>query len=280
MDLNKIVKTKVNDFDFFVFSNDYMGLDFMGGNLWEPHITQFMINELDSECSFVDVGSNYGYHTLFGSKICKNVYSFEPQKEIFELQKKNLESNQITNVKFFNFALGNENKKVSITNYDNSNKFVNVGEVSVILNSDDDTQVEMKKMDDVIFNIVDLIKIDVQGFEKYVIQGSENILNIYNPNLIVEFENYQLGKFQYDAKNLFEYIRSLNYHIFLLDYHYPSDFVCVHKNKLKLFKERNKNFIKEISENNGLNNCLDYGVEEKISYSFEITSNSIKHFKI
>ena len=80
--MRKIIKTNSNGFIFNVVETDWMGSDLIGGKLWKPHITQFMLNELKSDSVFVDVGSCYGYHTILASKLCKKVYSFEPQKFI------------------------------------------------------------------------------------------------------------------------------------------------------------------------------------------------------
>lgn len=275
-----VKKTKINDFDFYVITNDWMGMSFLDGKLWEPHITQFIKNELNSDSLFVDVGSNYGYHSIFASKMCKKVYSFEPHNIMFKLQKKNIEENKIENIVNYNFAIGNENRKVKLTSFDSLNESFNAGEISIILNDIEGSDIDMFKLDDIVDEKIDLIKIDVQGFEKNVIEGSKKNIQKYNPYLIVEFENHQLSKFGYTSEYLFRFIQDLGYEIFLLDYFYPSDFVCVHKNKLDNFTQKNSSNIKEILENNTLNNCLEFGINKKIFYSEEITSGLIRNFKL
>jgi FkbM family methyltransferase len=272
-DCEKII---INDFYLNIFPNDWMGMNMRGGNLWEPHISKFLLQELRKDSHFVDVGSNYGYHSIFASKHCEKVHSFEPSKFMNEIQKLSILSNDITNIDLYPYALGDTDKKVHLTTVDVIGGNMNVGEMSVVLSEHDSNDVHMKKLDDVIQSRIDIMKIDVQGFEKFVISGASKLIQKYQPHIIVEMENYQLGKFGYNSEKLINQIREYDYDIFLLDYHYPSDLVCIHKNNVSDFRLKNDIFIKKLTQNNTLNNCLDFGVLEKVDYGYEITSNSIK----
>jgi hypothetical protein len=111
---------------------------------------------------------------------------------------------------------------------------------------------------------IDLIKLDVQGWEKKVLSGAINLLKTHKPVLIVEFEYFQLSKTNTTCKELFDFIRAQDYYIFYLDYEYPSDHVCVHKDNLEDFRVKFKDHILPNTENNSVNNNLIYGVNEKI----------------
>jgi len=274
--MKKIKKVKLDDIIINVLENDWMGMDFIGGNLWEPHIVEFLKHELTPTSNFVDAGSNYGYHSIRASKFCNKVYSFEPQELMYNLSKESINDNLIENIEVFNFALGDEEKEIKLSYIDYLNESFNGGEVSIIYDGNSGETTKVVKLDNMVNEQIDVIKIDVQGYEKFVINGSKEIIKKYNPIFIVEFETHQLGKFGYDSEILFNFIRELDYTIFLLDYHYPSDFVCVHNNKLNDFKIKHKDNIKPLTENNGLNNCLNNGVSEMISYSDEIKYNTRK----
>lgn len=276
MNLEKIKKVTLDDIVINVLENDWSGMDFIGGKLWEPHIVQFLKNELTETSNFVDVGSNYGYLSIKASKFCNKVFSFEPQTFMYDLSVQTISDNLINNIEVFNLALGDEEIETNLSKIDYFGEGIHVGEVSVLFSNDIGETTSVVRLDNFLTESVDIIKIDVQGYEKFVINGSKEIINKYSPTLIVEVESHQLGKFGYNSESLFNLIRELNYHIFLLDYHYPSDFVCVHNTKLENFRIKNKEFIKELTENNGLNNCLSYGVTEVISYSEEIKHNLIR----
>jgi len=255
---------------FYMFDNDWVGGSILAGQIWEPHITEFLNKNLTKDSTFVDVGSNYGWHAIFSHNLCKEVYSFEPQKIIYEQHLKSIEVNNINNIKLFNYGIGgvNESKQMRPIDYESH---VHIGDLSI---GEGGESIEVRTLDSLIPNGYDFIKIDVQGYEKYVIEGSKNIIEKYKPTIIIEIECHQLNRFGYKCDELFNLIKELGYVIFLLDYHYPSDHVCVHKDKLDEFREKNKEWIKPLTEKNHLNNNIDNGVTEKIYFSEVITHNT------
>jgi FkbM family methyltransferase len=272
----KIKKVTLGDIVLNVLENDWMGMDFIGGKLWEPHIVQFLNNELTKTSNFIDVGSNYGYLSIKSSKFCNKVFSFEPQTFMYNLSMETISNNSINNIEVFNLALGDEEIESNLSQIDYLGDGINAGEVSILYSNDVGQKTKIVKLDNFFTDSVDIIKIDVQGYEKFVLSGAKEIIEKNKPIVIVEVENWQLSKFGYNSEYLFNFIRNLNYHIFLLDYHYPSDFVCVHNTKLENFRIKNKEYIKELNENNRLNNCRIYGINEVISYSEEIKHNLIR----
>lgn len=276
MSSTKIKKTFLDNIIINVLENDWVGMDFISGKLWEPHIIQFLKYELTTMSNFIDVGSNYGYISIRASKLCNRVFSFEPQLFMYNLSKISISDNAITNIEVSNFALGDETKEINLSKIDYSGEGIHVGEVSVGYSTDIGEIAKIIKLDDIFNDTVDIIKIDVQGYEKFVLNGSKEIIKKNTPTLIVEIESHQLNKFNYSSEQLLNFIRNLDYYIFFLDYHYPSDFVCVHNSKLNSFIKKNQNFIKPLIENNSLNNCLLYGVNQMISYSEEIKYNTYR----
>jgi FkbM family methyltransferase len=270
---------------FYLMENDLMSQGVLKDEEWEPHITNFIKSQLNADSVFVDIGSNFGYHTIFASKFCKHVYGFEPQTEIFNLLKKSVEANQAENVTIFNCALGNENKmvKLSAVDYSATSNFGDVGVgigksnplatlkkliKSVIgrsNNSREGQSVEMKRLDSFQIPRVDLIKLDVQGYELFVLQGAQKLLEKSRPLMIVEFEDFQLKKFGYDSAVLFKHLKSIGYYPMYLEYKYPSDHICIPLEKLDEFKAKNRDLISPLQQNNELNNNLLNGVSEKIN---------------
>ena len=78
---------------FKYFVNDHLGSGTVGINKeWEPHITLFTqkYNSLFNIKNIIDIGANFGYHTLLFSRECsENVYAFEPQSQNIVLLKYN-----------------------------------------------------------------------------------------------------------------------------------------------------------------------------------------------
>lgn len=258
-----LVKINIGHFNIDVLDNDWVGGSIITGTSWEPHITFFLERNLKKNSVFIDVGSNYGWHSITSSNLCEIIYSFEPQKYVYNIQKENIKQNNITNINLFNYGIGNTNEMLNMSPI-NYNESVNVGDLSIGLGGE---IVEVRTLDSLTLNKVDIIKIDVQGFEKFVIEGGVDTINKNKPLLIVEFEDHQLRKFNYGVIDLFKLIKDMGYYIYLLDYHYPSDHVCVHKDKLNDFIDNNHEWIKPLTETNHLNHNLENGVNEKITYN-------------
>ena len=63
--------SKIHDIHFEYYANDLMATNSIGKQKeWEPHITKFvkLFNEFYHIQNIVDIGANFGYHTIFFSK--------------------------------------------------------------------------------------------------------------------------------------------------------------------------------------------------------------------
>lgn len=255
---------------FKYFINDCMASNSVGVKKeWEPHITKFtqLYNSLFNIKNIIDIGANFGYHTLLFSQVCsENVYAFEPQSQSFKLLEDNVEINKIKNVILYNYACGDENCDVKMPVFINCDNTINMGDITPNLGDFSSSSITKSIILDQ-FNFsskIDLIKLDVQGWEKKVLMGATTLLKIHKPVLIVEFECFQLEKTNTTCKELFDFIRDQDYYIFYLEYSYPCDHVCVHINNLTEFRLKFENNILPHTENNHLNNNLINGVNEKI----------------
>lgn len=255
---------------FKYFINDWMASSSIGLNQeWEPHITNFtqLYNSIYDIKNIIDIGANFGYHTILFSRECsEKVYAFEPQSQNFKLLVDNIALNGVKNAILYNYACGDDNCEVKMPIF-NSNDPINMGDVTPNINYANDgfTISHSIKLDETYFSSkIDLIKLDVQGWEKKVLIGATNLLKTHKPTLIVEFEHFQLNKTNTSCQELFDFIRGLSYYIFYLEYSYPSDHVCVHNDNLSNFRINFKNHIYPHTENNEINYNLTNGVHEKL----------------
>ena len=144
--------------------------------------------ELDIE-KIIDIGAHKGEFLESMSKIKKvnSFYAFEPQKDIFkELREKFVKNEKI---KLFNFAMDKEisKKKLKINKISMKSSLAEVNENSLYLkfiNFLAQSQSSFERVYEVETNTVDkifeninlqkaLLKIDVEGFEMNVIEGSQ-----------------------------------------------------------------------------------------------------------
>jgi FkbM family methyltransferase len=181
----------------------------------------------ESNLNIFDVGANYGFLSMVWGRALENregkIYSFEPSPTVSNVTQKSFLHNKFKNIKLFKKAIGNINGHVDI--YD--------GKASSNMLEFDDSKkirVEITSLDQFIIiekvEKVDLIKIDVDGFEYEILQGAKKIIQKYKPILIVETNN--------DSRIL-DFVRSIGYTIldmkldkvFNNDVNIPSNIFCV-----------------------------------------------------
>jgi hypothetical protein len=68
-------------------------------------------------------------------------------------------------------------------------------------------------LDSYAFTDVDFIKIDVEGYELFVLEGAETTIQQNRPLLQLEIVAHQCRKFNYRAEELIEYLRNLDYRV-------------------------------------------------------------------
>lgn len=156
------------------------------------------VKYLDKNSVVLDIGANIGNHTLYWSKILKvkKVYAFEPVTNTYEILKKNIELNSITDdsVSINNIGLSDEKAKASIADKNHYFGLTNIGGTSI--KQDNNGDFNVTTLDDFMKenfkdDKIDLIKIDVECYEYKVLVGAKETLKKYNPVIIIEcFDEY------------------------------------------------------------------------------------------
>jgi FkbM family methyltransferase len=190
--------TKLDERKYLLFPNDNaVTASLFRNELYEPYLYQFLKeNNLDIRgTNVVDIGGNNGQIAIeFAHLVGDNgkVFSFEPQRVIFQQLCANVFVNGLDNVYAFNIAIGSEEGLTTIQkpNYFDDG-FVNFGDVHVGVQSDYET-VMMRKLDSFSIDNISIIKIDVQGFEKKVLLGAKETIQKNKPIIYVEIEEDQL----------------------------------------------------------------------------------------
>lgn len=122
----------------------------------------------------IDIGGHVGFYSRALSEIFSNVIAFEPAPKNYESIKVNCPEIVVHNV-----ALGSEEKEGEIVVFeDNSgNNYIKEG-----------SGVKIKTLDSFGIKNVDLIKIDVQGYELEVLRGAKKTIVENKPIIIIELE--------------------------------------------------------------------------------------------
>ena len=178
----------------------------------------------DKSKDALDVGVYRGVYSYKLSQNFKNIHSFEPNPLLFPYLEKNL-IKIISNVKLYNVALSNENgfaelklplRSKSIFK-DNIEELFQLGAATMHPNNDIDkykkVPIKMKKLDDIeIRNKIGLIKIDVEGHERNVLQGGIETVKNNKPVLLVEIEERHTKT---PITEIITFINSIGYKAFI-----------------------------------------------------------------
>ena len=143
-----------------------------------------------SEYNIIDIGAHIGWYTIDMAKKCKHVYSFECSPKSFNYLCANIALNNLDyKVTKYNCALSNSE---GTTKYyirdpkDGGGNGISKFEYDNIHNTET-IDVPTKTLDSFNLKNVNFIKIDVEGHEKEVLQGSiQTIIDNNYPKILLE----------------------------------------------------------------------------------------------
>jgi FkbM family methyltransferase len=218
------VLIEVNGCRMFVDDRDIgIGVPLIKSGQFDPFETQFIKSLLRPGMTVLDVGSNIGYFTLIAARgvgAGGRVYAFEPQPHNFRLLKKNIEINSQANVTAFNRAMSDKQEKVRL--FEDT---INYGAHSLsdrnLIGRGGSIEVDAVTIDDLAETVpgkrFDLIKMDTQGAEGWIIEGAKRTMIDTNPRLIIEFWPWGLRNLGTDPLELLGRIRDMGYSIKVID---------------------------------------------------------------
>jgi FkbM family methyltransferase len=161
----------------------------------------------------LDVGCHYGFFTRWLSKKFNRVHAFDFNNDVFECFQTNMKNFSLSNVEQHPYGLGDRNATVG-TNDRFKKKNYRRGPLGnhIDLNSTD-KKYAIKNLDSLNIENVNVMMIDTEGFEYYVLKGAEQTIKKYRPILVVEFHTKNLTKkfFNYPMSQTEDYLDTLGY---------------------------------------------------------------------
>lgn len=169
----------------------------------------------------IDIGANIGTNTIEYMTWAKKVISFEPTPELYStmltninLNKTNIDTykwdknngsmNLTSDIETYNCALGEKQKTVYLKTFEN-----NKGKNHI---STEGIPVQVNTLDQYNFIDVDVIKIDVEGYELFVLQGGENTIMKYKPVIQTELHQGLFKRQGLTIQDIAEWFYQHNYY--------------------------------------------------------------------
>ena len=213
---NIYVRIKSKQYSFWYRSVDFDDLNMMcreNLKFWESKSREiFSILSLSSNTVF-DIGSYTGVYALVAAKSNRKleVNAFEPNPDLFSALEKNLKLNRIRNVKSEQMALDDQPGEAYL--YLNHDIHTSIG--SLIQSSTAGKKVLVRKTtldiycENYSISSVDLIKIDVEGYETNVLQGGSSIIKKSSPIILMESLNQESLEKQFALLSKLGYLKPL-----------------------------------------------------------------------
>lgn len=200
-----VLNRKFGHVDMMIFKN----------GIYEKEIVDDIYSELDSSKILLDIGSNIGQHSLLLSPYCKEVHSFEPIKSVYDQFNESIRINRFQNIHTYNIAVSDKKESKSfnfVKNHAGTSSFV-----------EREAQNEVEKITvhtDTLANIlidkkIDVIKIDVEGFEAVAIMGNKDFILKNRPVIFLEYNpNWIDREGSYSSTEFFNFFIDNNYQVY------------------------------------------------------------------
>lgn len=252
---------KINQSKMYLIPNDAgISSELMMFKSHEPITTKLFSKELYEGMTCLDVGSNIGYYVLLESRLVGDtgrIISIEPSPTNFKYLEKNLALQNNHNVECYNFAAGDKEGKVRffVNNKSNGCKVLREGQVHPHEDLGTIIEVPVRTLDNLVDELelsrLDLIRMDVEGYELHILKGMKQILKKFQPQIQLELHKRQLGID--GTKEFFEIIQELGYDV---QYYIPRDLDIPIIGSINDVKKYNISKLLELLETNKLTSYL------------------------
>ena len=218
-----------NIFKLRVINSQFSSIFSFSKTFYEPEVYATIIDKLPIGGVFVDVGSNWGHHSIIASKE-KNatIYAFEANPSSAQDLKDICDDLKLKNFYIYNCALGKNKKKTQITQFSYKSGFASTSAkfIQKYYNPNNFSffkklfkqepikiNVNQNKLDNILAHTkVDLIKVDIEGSELNCLLGAKKILKANNCTVIFEIHTNNKENF-IKFKNFFN---SLGYEMYII----------------------------------------------------------------
>lgn len=187
-----IVRAEVLDHQIYVNLRDKgLSEELLTYRIHEPILSVLMFNEIRPGDVIVEVGANIGYYVLIECSLIKGdgkVIAIEPDPRNRKLLKMNVFGNGYAkDVEFVPFAIGSRRGTVNMLMSNAFNVSCVISPWSGKAGNGEEKRVKMMTLDELILDKskIDVIRMDIEGYEFVAIDGMISTLTKFRPRLLV-----------------------------------------------------------------------------------------------
>lgn len=205
----------------FVMTCDYLSPTFLGlcaSGGYEKEAAAFVASQLRPGNVVIDLGANEGFYSILASRIVGEegrVLAVEPDAVAVRCLRRNLNENGCRNVDVAEVCAGDA--KGTLTLHVSRVSGVNSPVHGNVIGPSKPLELPCRRVDDLVrernLQRVDLIKMDVQGWESACLRGMEETIRRFRPVIVFEFWPKGMRQAEGDPAALLERIRVLGYRL-------------------------------------------------------------------
>lgn len=217
---------ELGGYSFHCDLRDSISRDVCFTGRYEPQETALVKSILRPGMTFVDVGANWGYFTLFAASLVGprgQVLSLEPDPRLFPILKENVIRAGLDQVTALQVAAANAPGTLSLAGYDEAGD--NFGLSRIVADSTQQRTFQVSAdsldhlLDDHQIDSVDLMKMDIEGAEVFAIDGlAQSLASGRIKRLLLELHPAELKEHRSSADEVMTMLIAAGYKAWTIDH--------------------------------------------------------------
>jgi len=223
---------------------------------WDSSETKAIGHLIKKGATVVEVGSNFGAHTLYMGDLVGahgKVFAFEANPNVSKYLKQSVTMNKLDDrVQVFDMALSNKAyngfMSYGVDNIGGGFILPESAETTAKCQDNSCTPIQVGVLDEVLRDQkVDVLKMDVEGAEFWVLEGAKHVLANPDLTLIMEWSTDHLRRNKVDIKAFVDLLKHDNFQVWAITRNgklQPIDYASLESNaSLDLVFSRNPNML-------------------------------------
>jgi len=165
----------------------------------------------------MEIGANTGVTVVAIAKAIGDrghVYAFEPVREYYTTLLRNLSHNAVTNVSAYNLAVSGRTGRIPFYKREGGSSGIVPATGGEMLWVEATTVTEFLTVEEI--RNIDLLNLDCEGSELFVLQGAQATLQTHAPHIFCELHHRYLDELGQSADEVIGYLTDLGYSVRLL----------------------------------------------------------------
>lgn len=183
---------------------------------YEKQLSMVVAQLVDAGDTAVDIGANFGwYSVLLASEVGADgkVFSFEPNENIYPTLFQNIKNNNYSDrVNLKQCGIGGDVSR-EVLSAGEAESAIGYFDTNNNVSKDDANCVDIYPLDDLMVDYIgniSFIKVDVEGFEPFVMKGSKNIWGSdHPPAMLMEFNMEALERQNVDIDDFIQVLQNM-----------------------------------------------------------------------